>query len=202
MRSIENLLGGVALIESRRFADARGSFTVLWEERASEAVGLPTRFVQDNCSLSTGIGTVRGLHLQLPPHQQGKLVRVVAGCIVDVFVDLRPGSPTHGHHGMIELSAGDGRQLWIPPGFAHGFCTLEPDTEVFYKVDAAYMPAAERTLAWNDPALGIEWPVDPASVVLSDKDAAGWSLPEIVGAITAATEMSAAAAAAEEEVPV
>jgi dTDP-4-dehydrorhamnose 3,5-epimerase len=111
------------------------------------------------------------------------LVRVLVGRILDVFVDLRPGSGSHGRHGQVELAAGDDRQLWIPPGFAHGFCTLEPETEVFYKVDAPYAPAAERTLAWDDPALAIDWPVDAATVVLSDKDRAGLPLAQIVRAI-------------------
>jgi len=175
------------LLEIPTFADPRGTFSVTYETGAAVAAGLPACFVQDNRSLSRSVGTVRGLHLQLPPHEQGKLVMVVRGRIVDVFVDLRPGSVTHGDHDRTELAAGDDRLLWVPPGFAHGFCTLEPDTEVFYKVDAPYRPAAERTLAWDDPVLAIGWPAGPDQVVLSDKDAAGLGLAAIVTAIGAAT---------------
>jgi dTDP-4-dehydrorhamnose 3,5-epimerase len=113
---------------------------------------------------------VRGLHLQWPPHAQGKLVRVCRGAIYDVALDLRPGSPTFGRHEAVELSAENWRQLWVPEGFAHGFCTLRPDTEVIYKVTRPYAPASEHGVLWSDPALEIAWPVDPEAAVLSAKD--------------------------------
>ena len=175
------------LIEHARFEDPRGSFEVLFEVEGAESAGLPTSFVQDNGSRSTHPGTVRGLHLQLPPWQQGKLIRVTRGRVIDVFVDLRPGSPTNGRHESVELSAAEPWQLWIPPGFAHGFCTLEPDTEVLYKVDTPYRPEVERTVAWDDPTLAIDWPVEPGAATLSDKDRAGRPLAEIVTAVAAAS---------------
>jgi dTDP-4-dehydrorhamnose 3,5-epimerase len=178
------------VFDTPSFEDHRGSFSVLFEADAAEQAGLPPVFVQDNRSRSRSVGTVRGLHLQLPPWEQGKLIRVAAGRVVDVFVDLRPGSATHGHYDMVELAAEDERQLWIPPGFAHGFCTLDPDTEVLYKVDAPYQPQAERTLTWDDPAVAIDWPFDPEEVILSDKDQRGLPLAVI------AAEIADAAAAA------
>ncbi len=174
-----------------RFDDQRGSFTVVYEERAAAAAGLPTIFVQDNQSISVDAGTIRGLHLQLPPHQQGKLVRVAKGKVVDIVVDLRPQSPTHGQHERFELSADDGEQLWIPGGFAHGFCTVEPHTEVCYKVDAPYAPHAEWSLAWDDPTLDLDWPVERSEAVLSEKDLGGASLAETVAAIEAASVVQA-----------
>lgn len=182
MRLVKELLNGVFVLSTPRFFDNRGSFAVTFEAGAAADVGIPDHFVQDNLSVSAQPGTIRGIHLQLPPYSQGKLVRVLRGSIADVAVDLRPDSPTFGHHEVIELSAESGEQAWIPPGFGHGFCTLEPDTEVFYKVDAPYAPAAERTLAWNDPEVAVVWPLagDP---VLSDKDAVGLSFDEIMAAI-------------------
>ena len=126
--------------------------------------------MQDNHSLSKPAGVVRGLHFQLPPFAQGKLVRVLRGAVFDVAVDLRPGSPTWGRHAATTLSADNWAQLWIPPGFAHGFATLEPDTEIAYKVTADHSAAHDRGLAWDDPALGIAWPVAPEAAVLSPKD--------------------------------
>lgn len=183
MKPLKTLLGGVVLIEHACYEDPRGSFQVLFEAQAAEAVGLPSVFVQDNASHSRPVGTVRGLHLQLPPWEQGKLIRVTRGRVLDVFVDLRPGSATRGQYETVELAAADGRQLWIPPGFAHGFCTLEPETEIFYKVDAAYQPAAEWTLAWDDADLAVEWPVGADAAVLSDKDRRGASLAETLSAV-------------------
>lgn len=185
MRPIGRFLNDVILLSTPHFDDDRGAFSVVYEQGAAAAAGLPP-FVQDNHSLSRRAGTVRGLHLQLPPREQGKLVRVVRGRIFDAVVDLRPGSPTEGRSVTVELAAGTGHQLWIPPGFAHGFCTLEPETEVAYKVDAPYAPEAERSLAWDDPTLAIAWPVEPAEAVLSPKDAAGLSLEEIRNAIAGA----------------
>ena len=169
----------VLLIEPRRFADARGFFSEVWSRRALTDAGLDVEFVQDNHSLSTEVGVVRGLHYQMPPAAQGKLVRVVRGAILDIAVDIREGSASYGQHVARVLSAENWQQLWVPRGFAHGFCTLEPDTEVLYKVDAYYDRAADAGIAWDDPALGIEWPVDPAEAVLSEKDSRAPRLADI-----------------------
>ncbi len=167
----------VLLIEPARFGDSRGFFSEVWSRRTLAQHGLEAEFVQDNHSLSREVGVVRGLHFQTPPAAQGKLVRVVRGAILDVAVDIREGSPTFGRHVAAVLSAENWRQLWVPRGFAHGFATLEPDTEVIYKVDAYYDRAADAGILWNDPALGIEWPVTEA--VLSDKDRAAPRLADI-----------------------
>jgi dTDP-4-dehydrorhamnose 3,5-epimerase len=161
---------GPLLVRPAKFEDARGFFSETYNARLFREAGLPTDFVQDNHSLSAAAGVVRGLHFQLPPRAQGKLVRVVRGAVLDVAVDLRRGSPSFGQYVAVELSAANWRQLWIPVGFAHGFCTLEPDTEVIYKVTDFYDAASERGLAWDDPDLAIPWPVAPADAVLSDKD--------------------------------
>lgn len=163
-------LPGLLLLEPARFGDHRGFFSEAWHRDSFRRAGIDAEFVQDNHSLSREVGVVRGLHFQVPPSAQGKLVRVPDGAVWDVAVDLRPDSPTRGQWAGAVLSAGNWRQLWIPPGFAHGFCTLEPDSEVLYKVDAAYDAAADRGLAWDDPDLGIPWPVPPGGAVLSDKD--------------------------------
>lgn len=160
----------VLLITPPRFGDARGFFSEVFHARRFADVGVPGPFVQDNHSLSAVMGTVRGLHAQIGASAQGKLVRVVRGAIWDVAVDVRHGSPTFGQHVAVELSATNWQQLWIPVGFLHGFCTIEPDTEVLYKVTAEYDRAAERGVIWDDPDLALPWPVKPADAVLSDKD--------------------------------
>ena len=160
----------VLLIEPARHGDARGFFSEVWKRSALEAAGFRVDFVQDNHSLSTEMGVLRGLHFQRPPHAQGKLVRCTRGRVLDVAVDIREGSPTYGRHVAIELSAENWRQLWVPRGFAHGFMTLEPDCEVLYKVDAEYSREADGGIAWDDPALGIHWPLPPGGPVLSEKD--------------------------------
>ena len=163
----------VQLIEPRRLGDARGWFTEVYSERAFAARGIDCRFVQDNHSLSVPTWTLRGLHFQTPPHAQAKLVRCVRGRIFDVAVDVRDGSPTFGKWVGTELSADNGRQMFVPAGFAHGFLTLEPDCEVSYKVSDVYAPECDGGIRWDDPAIGIDWPL-PAGVrpELSPKDAA------------------------------
>ncbi|MCL6443688.1 MAG: dTDP-4-dehydrorhamnose 3,5-epimerase [Alicyclobacillus sp.] len=168
MRRIDTELDGVFLIEPDVFEDHRGFFTESYNERKFRELGVDVTFVQDNHSYSAQAGTVRGLHYQLPPAAQSKLVRVVQGAIYDVAVDIRPGSPTFGKWVGVILSAVNHRQLFIPRGFAHGFCTLVPDTHVMYKVDQYYSKEHDRGILWNDPALAIPWPTTQA--VLSDKD--------------------------------
>lgn len=162
----------VRLIRPRRHGDRRGSFTETWNRATFAAAGIDCAFVQDNESWSAAGGTVRGLHYQIAPAAQAKLVRVSRGRVRDVALDLRRGSPSFGAHVSVDLSAEEGAQLFVPVGFAHGFCTLEPDTIVHYKVDAHYAPTCDRGVRWDDPALGIAWPAAAADAVLSDRDAA------------------------------
>jgi dTDP-4-dehydrorhamnose 3,5-epimerase len=169
----------VRLITPRRFSDDRGWFAETWSSRT-----LDVGFCQDNMSMSGKVGTIRGLHFQKPPHAQAKLVMVLRGRILDVAVDLRRSSPTFGRHVAIELDAEKGHQLFIPAGFAHGFCTLEPDTMVMYKVDGFYAPESDAGLLWSDPALAITWPVTPADAELSPKDQNLPRLSEIVSPFT------------------
>ncbi len=160
----------VKLIQVPRFADDRGFFSEVYNAAGWRAEGLDLVFIQDNHSLSRRAGTIRGLHYQAPPFAQDKLVRVPRGAMLDVAVDIRRGSPTFGRAVWTVLSAENWRQLLVPAGFAHGFCTLEPDTEVLYKVTAAYSAAHDHGIRWDDPALGIDWPVRPGEAVVSDKD--------------------------------
>ena len=160
----------VLLLTPPKFGDARGFFSETWSRAKLAAQHFDHDFVQDNQSLSTQAGTIRGLHCQTAPSIQGKLVRVVRGAIWDVAVDIRHGSPTYGKYAAATLSAENWRQLWIPGGFLHGFCTIEPDTEVIYKVTADYDKGAERAVIWNDPDLALPWPVAPEVALLSDKD--------------------------------
>ena len=160
----------VKLLTPPRYRDPRGFFSETWSAKREAAAGIPGPFVQDNHSLSVPRGTVRGLHLQVAPSVQGKLVRCVRGAIWDVAVDVRHGSATFGRHVASVLSAENWCQLWVPGGFLHGFCTLELDTEVIYKVTADYDRAAERGVVWNDPDLALPWPVAAGAAVLSDKD--------------------------------
>lgn len=173
----------VQLIEPRRFHDARGWFIETYSERTLAARGITCRFVQDNHSLSRPAFTLRGLHCQTPPHGQDKLVRCVRGRIFDVAVDVRRGSPTFGRWVGAELSAENGRQLFVPIGFAHAFLTLEPDCEVTYKVSDLYAPECDGGIRWDDPTIAIDWPL-PAGACpeLSPKDQAlpplaGWDSP-------------------------
>ncbi len=170
MDIIPTSLPGVAILEPRVFADDRGSFQETYSARALTDAGLPATFVQDNQSHSRQVGTVRGLHQQLPPFAQSKLVRVVQGEILDVAVDARPGSPTYGTWTSVVLSAANNRQLFIPSGFLHGFVTRAPDTIVAYKCTTPYHPQAEHAIRFDDPDLAIDWGIAPKDAILSDKD--------------------------------
>jgi dTDP-4-dehydrorhamnose 3,5-epimerase len=160
----------VKLLVLKKHGDARGFFSETYNRRDFAALGIGLEFVQDNQALSGPIGTVRGLHYQIVPAAQSKLVRVTRGRIFDVAVDIRRRSPTFGKFASSELSADEWNQLYIPAGFAHGYCTLTPDTEVIYKVSAYYTPAHERAIRWNDPAIGIPWPVTEGAAIISDRD--------------------------------
>ncbi len=172
MQIEKTALPGVLILTPRRFGDARGWFSEVWNHTTLAEAGIALEFVQDNHSYSRDAGTVRGLHFQAPPHAQAKLVRCGRGRILDVAVDIRVGSPTFGQWTGAELSAEDGRQLLIPEGFLHGFVTREPDTEVLYKCTAPYAPASDGAVRFDDPDVGIDWGIDPARAILSDKDAA------------------------------
>lgn len=162
----------VKIISPAKHEDARGFFSETYNRRALSDAGIDLEFVQDNHSRSVPSSTIRGLHFQAPPFAQDKLVRVVSGSIFDVAVDLRRGSSTFGQHVSVTLSEASWTQLLVPIGFAHGFCTLEPNTEVIYKVSNYYAPEHDHGIRWNDPALGIDWPVDDSEITLSDKDRA------------------------------
>lgn len=163
-------IDGVKLITPKIFRDARGFFSETYNAQTLQSLGLTATFVQDNQSLSVAKGVVRGLHFQIPTRAQGKLVRVTRGSILDVAVDIREGSPSFGKHVAVELSAANWSQLWVPEGFAHGFCTLEPNTEVVYKVTDYYSPDHDRGIKWDDPALAIPWPITALEAIVSDKD--------------------------------
>jgi len=166
----ETAIPAVKIITPRKFGDHRGFFSETWSHKALVEAGFTLDFVQDNQSLSARTGTLRGLHFQSPPFAQDKLVRVTRGRILDIAVDIRASSPTFGRHVAVELSAENWRQLLVPVGFAHGFATLEPNTEVIYKVTAPYGPANDHGLAFDDPALGIDWGLPLSEFTLSDKD--------------------------------
>jgi dTDP-4-dehydrorhamnose 3,5-epimerase len=160
----------ILLVTPTRHGDMRGFFSETYRADVFAANGLDARFVQDNHVLSVQKGVVRGLHFQSPPHAQGKLVRCARGSILDIGVDIRGGSPTYGRHIAVELSARNWHQLWIPPGFAHGYVTLENECEVIYKVTDYYAPEYDRGIAWDDPALAIDWRIAATEAILSDKD--------------------------------
>ena len=168
----ETALPGVKLMTPRWFRDNRGAFSETYNQVSWAEHGLTETFVQDNHSISLQAGTVRGLHFQSPPNGQAKLLRVVAGAIWDIAVDIRRGSPTYGQWMGVELSAENGRQLYIPAGFLHGFVTRAPNTEVLYKCSAVYAPASEGAVRFDDPDLNIDWGIAPDQAILSDKDAA------------------------------
>ena len=170
----------VRVLTPKKHGDHRGLFSEVYNKKAFAEAGIEIEFVQDNHSLSAQKGTVRGLHFQSPPFAQDKLVRVVRGSVFDVAVDLRKGSATYGEHVGVVLSAEAWNQLLVPIGFAHGFMTLEADTEVVYKVSDYYAPDHDHGLLWNDPALGIRWPMADEEAILSDKDRAQPTLSELV----------------------
>ena len=168
---VESLaISDVKILTPKRFGDARGFFSETYNKAAFADHGIDLDFVQDNHSMSQPVGVLRGLHFQTNPFAQDKLVRVVKGRIFDVAVDIRHGSPTFGKWVGAEISAEAWNQILVPVGFAHGFVTLEPDTEVIYKVTAPYSPENDKGLAWDDPAIGIDWPLNGAAPTLSDKD--------------------------------
>lgn len=173
-------IAGLLLLEPRKFGDARGFFSEVYNRKRMAEQGFDRDFVQDNQSLSVARGVVRGLHYQSPPFAQDKLVRVTRGRILDVAVDIRLGSPTYGDHAAVELSAENWQQLLVPVGFAHGFVTLEPNTEVIYKVTNYYAPDHDHGVLWSDPMIGVAWGIDPAAAVVSDKDKGQPLLADIV----------------------
>jgi dTDP-4-dehydrorhamnose 3,5-epimerase len=162
----------IVVVRPRRFGDERGWFMETYREDAFVALGIPASFVQDNQAFSQAAGTVRGLHFQAPSQAQAKLVRVLNGAIYDVAVDIRKASPTYGRWSGVRLSAAGGEALFVPAGFAHGYCTLDADTEVAYKCDAYYSPELEGGLAATDPEIGIDWPFAAEAMTLSAKDRA------------------------------
>ncbi|MGB4061244.1 MAG: dTDP-4-dehydrorhamnose 3,5-epimerase [Burkholderiaceae bacterium] len=169
----------VLILAPKVFGDARGFFFESYSEQDfQQATGLDVKFVQDNHSRSSK-GVLRGLHYQLPPHAQGKLVRCVRGAVFDVAVDIRQSSPTFGHWAGVELSEDNHRQFWIPPGFAHGFVTLTDTADFLYKTTAYYAPSHDRGIAWNDPAVGIQWPELGMAPLLSAKDQAARRLADV-----------------------
>ena len=169
MEVIQTAIEGVVIIEPRLFNDARGYFFESFSQRDFDRLVRTVHFVQDNESKSS-YGVLRGLHFQKPPYAQSKLVRVIKGAVLDVAVDIRRGSPTFGRYVAVELSGENHRQLFIPRGFAHGFAVLSPRALFQYKCDAPYAPQSEGAIAWNDPQIGIDWRLDPADVLLSEKD--------------------------------
>lgn len=174
----EQYIKGVWLIKPKRFGDERGYFSETWKREEFEAHVGKVNFVQDNESFST-YGVLRGLHLQRGQWSQAKLVRVSRGRVLDVALDLRPGSPTYGHHVAVELTQEGGEQLFIPRCFAHGFVVLSEEAQFQYKVDNVYAPHSEMTIAFNDPDLGINWRIDPSQMVLSPKDLKGVLLKDV-----------------------
>lgn len=173
-------LDGLLILTPKRHEDLRGSFMETFRQDIFSAYAPGVAFVQDNHSVSSKRGTVRGLHFQRDPMAQGKLVRCTRGSILDVAVDVREGSPTYGQHVAVELSAANARQLWVPAGFLHGFCTLVDGAEVIYKVTSYYSPAHDAGVLWSDPDLAIAWPVAEGEAHLSPKDAAAPRLRDIV----------------------
>lgn len=176
---IRHELDGVIEIIPDRFGDDRGFFSEVWNERVWQDAGIGVKFVQDNHSVSEKAGVLRGLHFQTPPAGQAKLVRVIKGAVLDVAVDIRKGSPSYGKWVAVEISARKWNQLFVPEGFAHGFLTLEPDTHFLYKVSGFYSKPNDRSIRFDDPAIGIKWPANSANLILSDKDKTAPFLAEV-----------------------
>ena len=170
MQVIPTEIPDVRILVPKKHGDHRGFFSEVYSDKALADAGISADFVQDNHSMSTQRGVLRGLHYQIAPMAQDKLIRVVHGAILDVAVDIRKSSPTFGRHVKVVLSAENWQQIFVPIGFAHGFVTLEPNTEVLYKVSTCYSPTHERGIRWNDPKLAIDWGIDPKSAILSDRD--------------------------------
>ena len=170
MQVRELAIPGVLEIIPKKFGDARGFFSETWSRQAFEKAGLAIDWIQDNQSFSAEKGVLRGLHFQRPPFAQDKLVRVIRGAIFDVAIDIRHGSPSFGQWVGLHVSADAWNQILVPKGFAHGFLTLEPATEVIYKVSEKYAPEHDRSIRFDDPTIGIAWPLDGATSILSDKD--------------------------------
>lgn len=162
----------VKVVSTAWFGDERGSFSETYQRDRFVQGGITASFLQDNHASSRQAGTLRGLHFQKPPAAQSKLIRVTRGAIFDVAVDIRPGSPTYARWVGVELSADNRLQMFVPAGFAHGYLTLEDDTDVLYKVDMPYTPATEGGILWNDPAIGIAWPATKAEAIIAQRDAA------------------------------
>jgi len=169
----------VLILTPDRIGDKRGFFAESWSKQRMLKLGVDIEFVQDNHSLSMTAGTVRGLHFQVPPHAQDKLVRCGRGALFDVVVDIRKGSPTYRQWFGVELSFENGKQLLVPAGFAHGFVTREPETEIIYKGSDYYARETEGAIAWNDPDIGIDWGLGDTAPILSDKDAEAGSLADL-----------------------
>ncbi|GLQ06297.1 dTDP-4-dehydrorhamnose 3,5-epimerase [Sneathiella chinensis] len=163
-------LPDVKIVTPRKFGDERGFFSEVWNRDAMSEAGIEADFVQDNHAYSAAKGTIRGLHYQMDPKAQGKLVRVTRGTVLDVAVDIRRGSPTFGKYAAVTLSVDNWRQLWIPAGFAHGYCTLTDEVEFLYKVTERYSPEQERGIRWDDPDIAINWQIPPEQITVSDKD--------------------------------
>jgi dTDP-4-dehydrorhamnose 3,5-epimerase len=163
-------LAGLVVLTPTRFGDNRGFFSESWSRKRMQEHGLDLDYVQDNHSVSSAVGTVRGLHFQSPPHAQAKLVRCGRGLLFDVAVDIRRGSPTYGQWFGTELSFENGKQMLIPVGFLHGFATRAPDTEIIYKCTDYYAPDCDGSVRFDDPAIGVDWGIDAAAAILSEKD--------------------------------
>ncbi len=176
MKITETALPGVLILTPKIFSDSRGAFCETYNEKVMQEAGLPTTWVQDNFSVSSK-HVVRGIHYQVI-QPQGKLVRVAFGTVIDVAVDLRKSSPTFGKHVAVELSEENGQMLWVPPGFGHAFAVLTEKAGFAYKVTDYYSPAGERTLLWNDPKVGIDWPLSDAEAIVSGKDQQGKTLED------------------------
>jgi len=176
----ETALAGAFVIEPERREDARGFFARVWCAREFAAHGLETRVSQCSISLNARRGTLRGMHYQVPPHEEVKLVRCTRGALYDVIIDLRPGSPTFTRHVAVELTADNRRMLYIPHGFAHGFQTLEDDTEILYQMSEFYAPGAARGVRWNDATFGIAWPIASPTMLERDRSYADFRHPQLV----------------------